>query len=265
MTHETARPQCLRRDFLVGPAAGMAVAMGVGRAAALARPPGFPDGATPSYAQCGEDVAARELLGHKGVERPTYLDVGAFRPIHYNNTYLFHTLGGRGVLVEPNVALADEIRAARPGDVLLTVGIGLEGQTTADLYCLTLPEWNTFDREEAERNVKGTGGRVRIEKVVKTPLIPINTVIADHFHGEAPDFLSIDVESLDLPILRTLDFDRFRPRVICAETVVPLAGRMAPDVAAFLTTKGYQARAMTFANTLFVDRAWFGEGEEESA
>lgn len=90
------------------------------------------------------------------------------------------------------------------------------------------------------------------------PLIPINTVIAEHFSGKAPDFLSIDIESLDLPILRTLDFDRFRPRVICAETVVPMAGRMAPDITAFLTTRGYEPRAMTFANTLYVDRDWFG-------
>jgi hypothetical protein len=242
----------------VGTAAGAAVTMGAGRAAAWARPPGFPDGATHAYAQCGEDVAARLLLEHRGVERPTYLDIGAFRPIHYNNTYLLYTLGGRGVLVEPNLALAAELRSARPRDTLLTVGIGLEGESTADLYCLTLPEWNTFDREEAERSVKGTGGRVKIEKVVPTALIPINRVIAEHFEGKAPDFLSIDVESLDLPILKTLDFGRFRPRVICAETVVPLAGRMNPAITEFLATRGYEPRAMTFANTLYVDRDWFG-------
>jgi len=252
-------PQFLRRDFLVGTAAGVAASAGAGRATAWARPPGFPAGAVPSYAQAGEDVIARNLLEHRGVTRPSYLDVGAFRPIHYNNTYLFYTLGGRGVLVEPNVGLADELRSARPRDTLLTAGVGLEGESSADYYCLTLPEWNTFDRDEAERNVAGTGGKVRVEKVVAVPLKPINAVIAEHFNGEAPDFLSIDVESLDLPILKTLDFDRFRPRVICAETVVPLAGRMAPEITAFLASKGYDPRGMTFANTLYVDRAWFGD------
>ena len=48
----------------------------------------------------------------------------------------------------------------------------------------------------------------KIEKVVKMPLLDINAVMAEHFGGAAPDYLSVDVEGLELPIVKTIDFAR---------------------------------------------------------
>ena len=79
---------------------------------------------------------------------------------------------------------------------------------------MSVPEWNTFDQAEAERRVAANEGKVKIERVVKMPLIAINRIIADYFPPNGPDFLSIDIESLDLAVLKTLDFTRFRPKVM---------------------------------------------------
>ena len=87
------------------------------------------------------------------------------------------------------------------------------------------------------------------------PLVPINKVIEQHFHGKAPDFISIDVEGLDTPIMKTLDFQRFRPKLICAETLSPLAFKMETEMTEFLSQQGYEARAVTFPNTLYVDKS----------
>jgi hypothetical protein len=97
------------------------------------------------------------------------------------------------------------------------------------------------------------------ERVVKMPLVPINRVLEEHFGGKAPDLLSTDAEGLDLAILKTLDFDRFRPKVICAETIdedwtrttVPVMGAEITD---YLTEKGYEPRAMTYFNTIYLDK-----------
>jgi FkbM family methyltransferase len=239
--------QCVRRDFLVGAAAGFAATLGGSRV--MADTTRFPADSNPSYAQSGEDAIVKLIFEDLGIALLTYLDVGAFKPIAYNNTYLFYSKGARGVLVEPNVDLIPELKAMRPKDTVLNLGIGVTDQDSASYYCLTLPEWNTFDKDEAERAVGKSGGKVRVEKVIKMPLVPINRIIEDHYYGKAPDFLSIDVEGMDLPILRTLDFRRFRPRVICTEA----PSRTVSDMTEFLGGQGYSARAMTFANTIYVD------------
>jgi len=106
-------------------------------------------------------VTVAWILDQFHVTRATYLDVGAFLPVFANNTYLLYQKGSRGVLVEPNIDLIPELRAKRPGDIVLNVGVGLTEQTAADYYCLSLPEWNTFDRDEAEGRVRTNGAESR--------------------------------------------------------------------------------------------------------
>jgi hypothetical protein len=246
-----ARPQVLRRDFLAGTAAGIAA---TSCAALLTDGWKRQAGATLSYAQFGEDVTAAWILDKLNLTNATYLDLGAYLPILANNTYLLYEKGSRGVLVEPNVDLIAELRAKRPGDVVLNVGVGLTEQTAADYYCLSLPEWNTFDKNEAETRVRENGGRVKIEKVVEMPLISINRIMTEYFPPGGPDFLSIDIESLDLAVLKTVDFTRFRPKVMCVETPVAQTLGMEPDTTNFLASHGYEVRGMTIANTIYMDQ-----------
>jgi FkbM family methyltransferase len=213
----------------------------------------FPRGATPSYSQSGEDVIATMIFKFLGINQPSYLDIGAWLPQSGNNTYLLYSRGSRGVLVEPNVAMIPELKSYRPGDVVLNVGIGITEQKEADYYCMTIDQWNTFDKTEAERRV--TAFACKIEKVVKMPLVSINKVIEENFHGKAPDFISIDVEGLDAAIMKTLDFQRFRPKLICAETLVALTFKMETEMTEFLSQHGYEPRGVTFPNTLYVDKS----------
>jgi FkbM family methyltransferase len=254
-------PKISRRELFIGAAAGATgVAAGgiagvaVYRSSALHR--SFPRYATPSYAQSGEDVIVKAFLHGFKIDRPSYLDIGTWRPVFSNNTYLFYAGGGRGVLVEPNVGFIPEIKAWRPEDTLLNVGIGLTEQKEADYYCYSDNLLNTFDQKLVEERAKRVGGKY--EKVVKMPLIPINQVIEEQFHGKAPDFLSTDVEGLDLSILKTLDLQRYRPKVICAETITEeVRGGllvMSPEITQFLAEKDYEARGMTWANTIYVDK-----------
>ena len=47
------------------------------------------------------------------------------------------------------------------------------------------------------------------------PLLDINQIMAEHFQP-APAFLSLDTQGLELAILKSIDYRRFRPGVICA-------------------------------------------------
>ena len=248
-------PQFLRRDFLVGSAAGFAL---TGSARLLRDGQALDPGTmTPSYAQSGEDVIVAGIFDFFSVPRPSYLDIGAFLPIFSSNTYLLYQRGSQGVLVEPNVDLIPELRSTRPRDTVLNVGVGLTEQASADYYCMSVIQDNTFDKGEAERRVAASGGKVRIKRVLPIPLISINRIIAEHFPSGGPDFLSIDIESMDLAVLKTMDFTRYRPKVICAETLVEPTFRMNPETTKFLSEKGYELRGLTCANTIYADQSLF--------
>jgi FkbM family methyltransferase len=250
----SAPPAVGRRAFLTGAVAGVLV----GKASEWVQPlewtvKGMPDGTHLSFAQCGEDRIAAGLFEVMEIPTPTYLDIGAYEPVIGSNTYLFYRRGARGVLVEPNVDCVPRLRSRRPGDTVLNVGVGITADASADFYRLTAPQLNTFDKDEAEKVVRDSNGRVALREVVKMPLVPINDTIAQHFGGKAPDFLSIDVEGLDYPILQTLDFGKYRPKVICAE--LQPHGRPNEEAIAFVKDKGYTVRGMTFANVLLVDKS----------
>ena len=249
-----------KRDFLVG--AGAAVA-GTGAFAGGrwvwgqvgAKPPAAePEGKQTSFAQSGEDLVISFLFEYLlSLAAPTYLDIGAWHPTIHNNTFLFYQRGARGVLVEPNDEYCRLLTDVRPGDAILCAGVGTGAGTEADYYMLTGSGLNTFSKEQAERVEQSSKGRHRILKVVKKPLLNINDVIAKHF-AKAPDLVSVDVEGLDLAILKSLDFARYRPRVFCVETLVVGTSKYVPEVGEFLADHGYVARGMTVPNTIFVDK-----------
>ena len=246
-----------RPEFLVGGLAGRIA----GKAAGGVQPlewtqKELPDGTKFSFAQFGEDLVATGLLASIGVEKPTYMDVGAYEPIRSNNTYAFYRTGARGLLVEPNVALTSKLQRKRTGDTVLVAGIGIDDSPAADYYVLSDDELNTFDKDQAERLTRET--TTKLLKVVKMPLVNINRAMAEHFGGAAPDFLSIDIEGLDFAVLKTLDFARFRPKVICIETLITATFKHNPETLALMAEKGYELRGMTHANTLFVDRHAMG-------
>lgn len=252
MTEQKRSSQLVRRDFLVGAVSGLSA----GGAAWFAAPAKWHEDRLPlgthlSYAQNGEDLVVESLFRVLGIDRPTYVDVGAYEPLVCNNTYFFYRKGGHGVLVEPNVDLTPRLKKERPRDVVLTAGVGIDDTAELDYYILSLPQLNTFDRTRAEKIEADTGGQVRHLRTVKMPLLNINRVIADHL-GAAPDYLSVDVEGMDLAILKTLDFARFRPTVVCAEHSDDPAGRA--ELYALMSGHGYAVRGQTYPNTIFVDK-----------
>lgn len=218
-----------------------------------------PDGRLLSYAQQGEDLILRNVLSSLGIDKPSYLDVGAYHPVVSSNTYLLYAIGGRGVLVEPNPFMAELSRRLRPEDTMLNVGVGVDDTRQADYYVIRgRPQLNTFSKEQVDRYV-AQGGAQMLEKTVSMPLVPINEILGEHFDG-APDLLSLDVEGLDHQILTSMDFERFRPAVICVETLVYGTKEIVGDVVDLLRQRRYAVRGGTFVNTVFVDQARLGQG-----
>lgn len=207
-----------------------------------------------SYSQCGEDLLVDFILEHFRKTAPSYLDIGAHHPVYISNTYLFYRKGGRGVCIEPDPVLFKEFGRWRNRDICLNVGVGASEEVSADFYVMSSKSLNTFSKAEAERY---TGyGTQKIEEIVTIPMVPINWVLEEYF-PVPPDFVSLDVEGMDLEILSAFDFSRFRPKVFCVETLTYTEDRTekkCTDTILFMEEKGYFPYADTYVNTIFVDQ-----------
>ena len=206
-----------------------------------------------SYSQAGEDMIVNYLFNSLNIQNPTYLEIGTNQPVMCNNTYFFYSKGCKGVCIEPDTEMYHVIKKTRPNDTVLNIGIGLNDSPSATFYHFpgAVNGWSTFSEEEAKIREDESG--IKAEK--KTiPLKNINNIIEQHFNGGHPNFISLDVEGLDFEILKSLDFNKYKPEVICVETIsfstlnqeVKLQ-----DTIDFMHTKGYFTYGDTHVNTLF--------------
>ena len=211
------------------------------------------------YSQFGEDLILAHFFAQIDIKKPTYLDIGANEPRYISNTYYFYLRGGTGVLIEPNPYLYKKLKRFRPRDTVLNTGIGVSEKAEADFFLF--PNFanglSTFSEKEAkhwtETGMKGLG-KIPIEKIIKIPLIPVNNILEKYFGNKAPNFISLDVEGLDMEILRSLDFNKYQPEVICVETLAydkDQQGYKLYEIIDFMLTKNYDVYADTRVNTIF--------------
>ena len=210
-----------------------------------------------SYSQCGEDLIVRYVFDFLKIPTPTYLDIGAHHPMFLSNTFLFYQQGSSGLNIEPDPKLFEPFPRQRSRDTNLNIGIS-DQEGDLPFYVMSAPTLNTFSEVDARAAV--AQGRIKIEKIFPVKVRPINAVLQEFLPDVPLDFLSIDVEGLDFAILSSMDFNRWRPKVICAETITyseTNQGKKIPEIAGLLHEQGYRAYADTHINTIFVDRTIF--------
>jgi FkbM family methyltransferase len=211
------------------------------------------------YSQAGEDIILMYLFNSVGISTPAYLDIGANHPVSGSNTYIFYEAGSTGVCVEADPSLFAELSKVRKNDKCLNVGVTFDDRREADFYVFPLAGLNTLSKEEAEYREKH--GSYKVESIIKIPLKTINEVIEENF-DKTPDLISIDIEGIDLDVLKSLDFDKYRPLAICVETITYSENRKErkiTEILDFVTSKGYFVYADTHINTIFVNQEKFSD------
>ena len=68
-----------------------------------------------NYSQFDEDLFLIEFF--KNNRKGTFVDLGAFHPMRYNNTYLLYKKGWRGINIDLNNATIELFKIIRPEDI----------------------------------------------------------------------------------------------------------------------------------------------------
>ena len=169
------------------------------------------------YSQYYEDYILAYVF--KDHEHGFYVDVGANDPDDMSVTKYFYLAGWRGINIEPIPELVAKLNKSRPEDTNKGVAISdkpgqlpfYEGVKNSGLSTLS-------PAIAAAHEAKG----YQFTKIL-IPVTTLTAVLDEHARNKSEiTFLNIDVEGFEKQVLSSLDFKRYQPRVIMAESTTPL-------------------------------------------
>lgn len=203
-----------------------------------------------SFSQYGEDNIILLMLNLYKIEKANFMDIGAHHPYKYSNTALLYENGIHGINVEPDPILFKEFLVKRKKDINLNIGIHKQ-KGESILYQFSKPEFNTFSLETVN-SIESKGIKKIGEKKIK--INTFNNIVNEYLNGNSPDIIFLDAEGLDEIIIKSIDFEKYAPKIICIETFAYGVGTKNYEIIDYIKSKGYLIHADTFVNTLFIQK-----------
>lgn len=191
-----------------------------------------------SFSQEGEDLILARLLGSKS--RGFFVDIGAHHPLLYSNTYKFYLLGWRGVNIDALPGSMELFNKLRPEDINIEVPIANDDSNELTYYMFEVPALNTFSKRNAERILSNNPEYPLIAKKDIRPK-RLETILNDlNLENREIDFLNLDVEGLELEVLKSNNWNLFRPHYIVVESIdTLLIDDLRSDLNSYLNQQGY--------------------------
>jgi len=162
-----------------------------------------------SFSQFGEDVMLVALFDDS---IGTYVDVGSGHPIHGSNTYAFYRRGWSGTLIDPILGNVQLSQKYRPRDRCIWAICG-DSKSPSLLYEYETYELSTISNSRVAILAEQGITPVRCSEVKKIQLSDLALTATP----AEPALLSVDTEGSEFSILKSNDWNRFLPPVICVE------------------------------------------------
>lgn len=200
-----------------------------------------------SFSQEGEDLLLKRLL--PDIQKGFYIDIGSHHPQRLSNSYLFYLDGWRGINIDPLPNSKEKFDRIRPRDLNLQIGIS-NTNSILEYYMFNEPAYNTFNREVAELrpNPKGT---------LKLAVSTLESILEEHAStNQTIHFMSIDVEGHELEVLRSNNWQIYRPRIVLAEALhmSSLSQAASCGLTNFMEHIGYALYAKLHNTLFFIDQ-----------
>ena len=189
-------------------------------------------GVRKSYGQFGEDAIIQAVLKK---ENGFYVDVGAYHPTLYSNTYALYRRGWHGLTIDPNKDMIQLHTKLRPRDTTVTAGVGENG--TGTYYRYSDGAFNTFSKSDAEERMNNTYLTLLGKDEVQSR--PLRDVLDEQKITEI-DFLNIDVEGKDFEVLATHNWSIPTKVIAVEDDAFDITNPTQSKTYAFLTEKGYE-------------------------
>ncbi len=159
-----------------------------------------------TYSQNKEDLFISNFF--KNRKKGFYLDIGAYHPIKFINTQLLYNKGWNGMNIDLNQVSIDCFKIIRKRDKNIRAAISNK-ISKKKIYSnfffhptnsLVKDHYKKYNQDFSKKNIS----------YLKTR--KVNNLISRKI-----DFLNIDIEGLDLKLIKDLKLKTLRPELICVE------------------------------------------------
>lgn len=211
-----------------------------------------------SYSSYGEDAMLNGVIKRLSwimqknlFDQKTYIDIGSFHPVKESNTYFLYKHGWSGTLVDPNSYFNVLVHELRPHDILYNCAVDVVSGTREFYMFGDMDSSNTLSKEFADRKIASQ--HTGVSWTAQVPTKTLNDIIGIHleYFQRTPFLLNIDIEGLDLDVIKTYSHDVRIPFIMIEDDTM----RTFTDspIRQIMAEKGYIPIASTFLTTLYID------------
>ena len=166
-----------------------------------------------SHAQNREDVMLWRCFGQ--LESGFYIDVGAEDPTFDSVTKSFYDRGWTGINIEPVTEAFAKLQIDRPNDINIQAAIS-EGSGFIEFWHVPKTGLSTAVKQVADKH-KSAGFEVNLISVEAKQLKDL----CEEYVKNPIHFMKIDVEGFEKQVLKSANFQKFRPMVVVIESTEP--------------------------------------------
>lgn len=195
-----------------------------------------------SFSKSGDDIQLMKLINNKAPG--TYVDIGCWHPVKASNSYYFYVRGWKGICIDPNPELKVLYDKFRSKDNFINAGIGESG-TSLEYFMLEESSMNTFSKDFLKKHQLES----KVVNKIDIPLFSLKEILDVNLDkNDRLDFFDIDVEGFDLEVLKTNDWDLYRPKVIVIESDMSLQNDICSDIVQYLELQNYRLIGKSIIN-----------------
>ena len=164
-----------------------------------------------SYSISSVDLIIDRLF--RNINKGIYIDIGCNHPIKYNNTYLLHKKGWKGINIDLDKTSINEFNLMRKNDHNVQEIVGsLDDEEKEIYYYHERSAINTLSKELVEKRL------TKPREIIKKKSTSINTIIENSpFKDKKINFMSIDIENYEYEALKYLNFKKYNIDIIVTE------------------------------------------------
>ena len=165
-----------------------------------------------SYSEWGEDLFILKYF--KNLNNGFYVDVGAYHPFFLSNTQLLFKKNWSGINIDINQTSIEIFKHARPNDYNVNVAVSNKNKKYINYYTKNMINM-------LSTTLIGSAKTAFLKNSFDTRKIKcfkLNHIISKtKFKNKKIDFLNIDTEKSEVDVLKSLDFSKYKPKLICVE------------------------------------------------